>query len=312
MSAPPSQPYNPGYAPATAGTPSNPAGYPPNYPPSYPPAYGYPSAGAPVAAPPRKSVAGPIALLVIGVVLLMFVALTFAGFIPFLFGTSSTGGSGSLASYSEASAAAQKAADAYSTDIATARAAGALPAAGNWIEVLSIGYALASSISETGPLGGGTSCTITPFGSSDSITISATSGSISSGLATTWIFEYFASGDPNGLYVVWQGGSASAWGSFNETACIAQPPTSYEVPSGVIDSTTAAGDAQANSSAYLSSNSGLSAAYLLVGSTSSASWDILYTTCTFGTDTTGTWYSTFLNALSGGVLFSAGLSESCE
>ncbi len=306
MSAPPSPPYNPGYAPATSSAPSAPAGYPPPY------ASGYGYAGPPTTTPPRKSSAGPVALLVIGVVLLLFVALTFAGFIPFLFGTSSSSSSGSLASYSEASAAAQKVADSYSSDIATARTAGFIPAAGDWIEVLSIGYALHTSISETGPLGAGTSCTITPFGSSASLTIPATSGSVSSGLATTWLFEYFASGDPNGLYVVWQGGSATAWGSFNETACIAQPPTNYEVPSGVIDSTTATGDAQANSSAFLSSNSDLSSAYLLVGGTTGATWDILYTTCTFGAATTGSWYSTFVNGLSGGVIFSISLSESCD
>jgi hypothetical protein len=324
MSAPPTPPGNRPNAPSTPGTPGAPAPYPPaqyppqyapQYPQQYPPGYGYPQYAAPTAPPPKKGSGAAVAAGVIVIVVVLILALAFLGYLPFLplhLGSNSSSGSSNVASYSQASSAAQSAANSYGSGSTDARAAGPLPAAGDWIEVLAIGYALSSSISESGPIGASTSCAITPFSGSGSLTIPATAGSVSSGLATTWVFEFFSPGDANGLYVVWQGGSATAWGSFSETACIAQPATSYEVPSGVIDSPTATADAGSNASAFLSSNSGVSGAYLLVGGTTTATWDILYTTCTFGSSGSGSWDSTFVNGLDGGVIFSLALTESCS
>jgi hypothetical protein len=215
---------------------------------------------------------------VVVVVIIALLALMLAGIIPGLITSSSPGGGGSSGRTSEQSAASS--ATAYADNVS----------GGPWSLYIAAGVDSTvranTSVSSIGL--GNASCPLT--GSKvTNLVLPGYNGTYSDGLAKWWLMGFLSSmGTGAGLFLFVQNGVVEDLGEITAPECVKNSGAS-PLPSGLIDSTTAAVDAVAtpNGSKYVSAIAHSNATYELAdafgtGSSATPVWEIFFYACSGG------------------------------
>ncbi len=178
---------------------------------------------------------------------------------------------------------------------------------------------LAAGISPTysfqfGKVTGNVSCPVTDaYGKN--FTAPARTGNYSRGEATLWVFLYYNSSAVTESVIAALGSTAYFLGTESGASCmgtLALP----RIPSGFIDSTTAAADADRDAGSFLHAHAPANAVYFLIDHTTiGPEWGGVYSNCSYNpaTNTTrggtkGDVYLAELNGLSGTVISSEDLA----
>ncbi|MGA7923580.1 MAG: hypothetical protein WCA77_06350 [Thermoplasmata archaeon] len=270
-----------------------------------------PGMGPSVAAPPKKSRSGAmIAVIAVVVIAVVIIALIFTGIIPLLHSSSSSGGGGGGGGSSSG--------EPYSQASPQAAAAASSYASGPWATIIAAGLVSPTQVTaSTTNITGSTNCTVSVVHSA-SLTLPATTSSVTSGNAAGWAFIYYKGGSsPEALEVIVLSGTATVLAALTGK-CLGDYSGITGVSSNVIDSPAATAAVQSNASAFLSNHTtGVSATYLLIGGfgalipgEAGAEWHIAYSTCALENPKgTGAEFDSDVNATSGKVLFSSTLYQ---
>lgn len=219
--------------------------------------------------------------------------------------TFTPGGGGSSAIFSAAEASAMTASSSYQ--------------GGGWSAVVGEALAIPASYSFSGQrlTNLSSNCTISWIGSEPaSVTIPATSSSASAGASNAWVIFLSQKAGSAYLLVIVLNGAPTLLYTASGGACTFYSELSL---SGLIDSPQAVNAANgAGGSAFLSSHTGVSKVFFVIGSSKLISggfgglWEIVYSTCTINQASgTGFEFNATLNGTTGAVIHSGTESLSC-
>ncbi len=191
---------------------------------------------------------------------------------------------------------------------------------GGWAVLFAAG--LDSNASETYPINDtsliSSNCTVTPIGSSGSVTLPSTNVSRSAGEAPAWEFAFRNASDGIAIVTVLNG-QGSVFGTISGQ-CADYFAFLSVIPSDVIDSSAAAAAVSVDASSFLSTYPTASALFGVVGGISfgighiGPEWSVEYSSCPLSPTATGMGevFNATVNGTSGAVIFNQTTSESCS